>query len=71
MYAPGENAGTAGTQGYVYLTVIQRGNAIGFLTTTSDSGAVSASPADPGPAWTLKEAQSLSGLLSTTYQSTK
>lgn len=67
MYAPDQTASTAGSQGYVYLAVVQRGNAVAFLITTAESGALVTAPADPGPSWTVSTEATVESLLATAF----
>lgn len=68
MYAPGQLSSAAGTQGYVYTAVIQRGNALVIVVTTSDSGTVVASPKDPGDRWIKATSAHLADEMGTVYR---
>jgi hypothetical protein len=67
MYAPDRSPAAPGSQGFVYIAIQQRGNAIAILTTSSASAAMVTDPADPGPSWITSATTALSGLLATAY----
>ncbi|GAA2155980.1 hypothetical protein GCM10009760_56460 [Kitasatospora kazusensis] len=67
MYPPDRSAADAGSQGRVYFTALQVGNAVAFLTVSSGSAAPGGAPHDPGPSWTATAFDTLRNLLTVAF----
>jgi len=66
MFSPDEPASTAGSQGYVYMAVILRGNTLTVLN-VSDTGSDTAKPRDPGLSAVQHDVQAAVLKLETAY----